>query len=74
MATRTISASRFKESCLSLLDTIGPEGIIVTKHGKPVAKLVPIEVESSNLIGSLRGKLKVRGSLLSTGLDWNAEP
>ena len=74
MGTRTISASRFKESCLSLLDTIGPEGVDVTKHGKPVAKLVPIEVESSNLIGSLRDKITVRGSLLSTGLDWNAEP
>jgi antitoxin (DNA-binding transcriptional repressor) of toxin-antitoxin stability system len=74
MATRTIAASRFKESCLALLDTIGPEGIVVTKHGKPVAKLVPIQVESSDLIGSLRGKIKVRGSILSTGLDWNAEP
>jgi len=73
MATRTIAASRFKESCLALLDTIGPEGIVVTKHGKPVAKLVPIETEVAALIGSLKGKIHIRGDILSTGLKWNAQ-
>jgi len=73
MKAKTIGAAEFKEKCLSLLDKVGPEGIIVTKHGKPVAKLIPIEIESSALIGSLKGKIRVRGNILSTGLKWNAE-
>jgi prevent-host-death family protein len=39
---RRISASKFKEQCLSLLDDLGAEGIVITKRGKPVAKLIPI--------------------------------
>ena len=43
---------------------------------QPVARLLPIDVESDRLIGSLRHKLDVRGDLLSTGVTWkaNAEP
>ena len=33
-----------------------PEGIVITKHGKPIARLVPIEGDSRALIGSLKGK------------------
>ena len=36
-----ISASQFKEQCLSLLDHLDPDGLVITKHGKPVAKLIP---------------------------------
>ncbi|MFQ5790702.1 MAG: type II toxin-antitoxin system Phd/YefM family antitoxin [Acidobacteriota bacterium] len=73
MKPKTIGAAQFKEKCLSLLDQVGPEGIIVTKHGKPVAKLIPIVVESSSLIGSLKGRIRIHGNILSTGLKWNAE-
>jgi antitoxin (DNA-binding transcriptional repressor) of toxin-antitoxin stability system len=52
---------------------VGPEGIVITKHGKPVAKLVPIATEPATLIGSLRGKLTIKGDILSTGVRWNAE-
>ena len=48
---KTIGAAQFKEKCLSILDEVGPEGIIITKHGTPVAKLIPIEQESADLIG-----------------------
>ena len=34
-----ISASQFKEQCLSLLDHLDADGLVITKHGKPVAKL-----------------------------------
>ena len=37
----SIGAAKFKEHCLSLLDSVGPDGLIITKHGKPVAKLIP---------------------------------
>lgn len=73
MKPKSIGAAQFKEKCLSLLDQVGPEGVIITKHGKPVAKLVPIETESAELIGSLKGKIRIRGNLLSTGVKWNAE-
>ena len=68
-----ISASKFKEQCLSLLDQVGPEGILITKHGKPVARLVPVESDSRHLLGSLKGKLKIKGNILSTGVEWHAE-
>jgi prevent-host-death family protein len=70
---KSINAAKFKEQCLSLLDEVGPEGIVITKHGKPVAKLVPMNTESANLIGSLKGKIKIKGNLLSTGIKWEAE-
>jgi len=70
---KTIGAARFKERCLALLDTLEPEGIVITKHGKPVAKLVPIESESAELFGALAGALKIKGDIMSTGVPWNAE-
>ena len=42
VAMKQIPAAKFKEQCLSLLDRVGPEGIIITKRGKPVAKVVPL--------------------------------
>ena len=73
MAERKIGAAQFKEQCLALLDEVGPEGIVVTKHGKPVAKLIPIETDSANLIGSLREKINILDDILSTGLRWDAQ-
>ena len=67
---RTVAAAKFKEQCLSLLDNVGPEGIVITKHGRPVARLVPYGRASAELIGCLKGKISVRGSLLSTGIRW----
>jgi prevent-host-death family protein len=70
---KIVAATQFKAQCLSLLERVGPEGIVITKHGRPVAKLIPIRVDSSALIGSLAGKIKVKGRILSTGLRWDAE-
>ena len=70
---RTIGAARFKEQCLALLDSLDAEGIVITKHGKPVARLVPVQAESGELIGALEGKLEIRGDILSTGVRWHAE-
>ncbi len=68
-----INASKFKEQCLWLLDHLTPEGITITKRGKAVAKLIPIEGGCADLIGSLKGKVRPKGSLLSTGVKWHAE-
>ena len=70
---KTIGATDFKQTCLAVLDRLGPEGIVITKHGKPVAKLVPVESGSAELIGSLAGKIRIHGDLLTTGLAWDAE-
>ena len=70
---KQLSASKFKEQCLSLLDRVDPEGIVVTKRGKPVAKLIPFGADSADLIGSLKGKLKIKGEIISTGIRWDAE-
>ena len=70
---KQIPASKFKEQCLSLLDRVGEDGIVITKRGKPVAKLIPIRTESSALIGKLKGRLKVKGGVFSTGLKWHAQ-
>ena len=68
-----IAAAKFKEQCLALLDEVDHDGIVITKRGKPVAKLIPIRTESSALIGKLKGRLKVKGDVFSTGLKWHAQ-
>ncbi len=70
---KRIAAARFKAQCLALLDRVDDEGIVITKRGKPVAKLIPIRTESAQLIGALRGRVKVKGDIRSTGLEWNAQ-
>jgi prevent-host-death family protein len=69
----TIGATEFKQKCLAILDRIGPEGLVITKHGRPIAKLVPVGIGSRELIGSLAGKIEVRGDIESTGVRWDAE-
>ena len=64
---KTLPAAKFKEQCLALLDRVDPDGIVITKHGKPVAKLIPIHTDTAKLIGSFKGRIKIRGNILSTG-------
>ncbi len=65
---KTIGVAKFKEQCLALLDQLDADGLIVTKHGKPVARVVPYDREHADLIGSLRHKIRIRGDILTTGL------
>jgi antitoxin (DNA-binding transcriptional repressor) of toxin-antitoxin stability system len=73
LLVKTIPATKFRKQCLAILDRLGPEGIVITKHGRPVAKLIPLGADSASLIGSLRGKLRIKGDILSTGVRWDAE-
>ena len=70
---KTVPAAKFKEQCLALLDSVDADGIIITKHGKPVAKLIPVHTDSAKLIGSFKGKIKIKGNILTTGVKWDAE-
>ena len=63
---KEIEAAKFKEQCLTLLDRLDTDGLIVTKHGKPVARVVPYDTQDADLIGSLRHKVKVKGDVFTT--------
>ncbi len=65
---KTIDAAKFKKQCLALLDRLDAEGLVVTKHGKPIARILPCDGRCAPLIGSLRDKVDLRGELLSTGV------
>ena len=69
----TMGAAQFKEQCLALLDRLGPEGLVITKRGTPVARVLPYHREHSGLIGILRGKVTIRGNVMTTGVRWNAD-
>ena len=65
----------FKAKCLRLVDDLGPSGIVLTKRGRPVARVIPAGVTSNrDLIGALKGKIAVRGNVMSTGVKWHAQP
>jgi prevent-host-death family protein len=68
-----MSASQFKEQCLSVLDRLDSDGLVITKHGKPVARVIPAQSDCKDLIGSLKGKIRVKGDIMSTGVKWNAQ-
>ena len=70
---RKIGAAKFKEQCLALLDDLTPEGLIITKHGKPVARVIPYPQQSANLIGSLRDKIEIAGDIEATGIAWDVD-
>ena len=70
---KQIAAAKFKEQCLALIDQVDKDGLVITKRGKPVAKLVPISADSASLIGSLKGRIKIKGDIMSTGVRWHAE-
>ena len=73
METKTMGAARFKEQCLAVLDRLGPEGLVITKRGRPVARLLPYDQEFASLIGSLRDKIRVSGDIMTTGVRWDAD-
>jgi prevent-host-death family protein len=76
MATKekTIPAAEFKAKCLRILDDLKPEGIVITKRGRPIARVLPATTaDNQKLIGSMKGKIQIKGDLFSTGVHWNAE-
>jgi antitoxin (DNA-binding transcriptional repressor) of toxin-antitoxin stability system len=71
---KTVNASEFKAKCLKFLDHLGPEGMVITKRGRPVARVLPVTAASNaETIGSMRGKITIKGDLFSTGAKWHAQ-
>jgi prevent-host-death family protein len=72
---KMVPAAKFKANCLALMDKVQETGesVVITKHGKPVAKLVPAERERRNLWGDLAGTVKILGDIESPVTnDWEA--
>ena len=73
---QTVSAGEFKTKCLKLMDVVHDthEEFIITKHGVPVAKMVPIESIASPF-GLLKGSITITGDIVSYELDekWEAD-
>ena len=74
---RMIPAGQFKARCLSLIDQVSRthQVIIITKRGKPVARLVPLEEQKPrSLYGFFAGHVVEEGDIVSpTGEAWTAE-
>ncbi len=64
---KIIQAGKFKAQCLALLDEVAQSHnpIVVTKHGKPVAKIVPVEDQTDNEKKPLRGSVVYMGDVIS---------
>lgn len=69
MKTKTIPAGRFKARCLAIMDQVAArrESIVITKRGKPVAKLVPVDEEKDDIFGFFKdkGKIEIKGDIVS---------
>ena len=70
MGVKKIAAGSFKVHCLAVMDEVQAkrETVVITKRGKPVAKLVPVEEQTDDLFGFLRGKVTVVGDVVSPAL------
>jgi prevent-host-death family protein len=67
MDDKYVAATEFKANCLRLMDEVAQQRrpIIITKRGKPVAKLVPVEEEAIDLFGRMAGSIKICGDIIS---------
>ena len=74
--SRTIKASEFKARCLKLMDEVAENGedIVITKNGRPTARLVAYRERPKTWFGADRGKLEILGDITSpTDVEWEAE-
>lgn len=75
MGAKKVSASEFKAKCLALLEDVSRSGapVLVTKRGRPIARLVPVEAdEPASLLGSVSYDSEA-DLLAPVGEAWEAE-
>ena len=71
-----IPAGLFKAKCLQLMEEVYNKhvSLIITKHGKPIARLVPIEENSVDFFGCMKGTATITGNIISPiEENWDAE-
>ena len=68
---KKVAAGSFKTNCLAIMDEVQStrETVVITKHGKPVAKLVPATDETDDIYNFLAGKGAVAGDVVSPALS-----
>ena len=66
-----MGAGIFKANCLAVMDEVQTkhETVVITKHGKPVAKLVPVNTEADDIFNFLKGKGTVTGDIVSPAVS-----
>ena len=71
-----IGAGEFKTHCLKLIDRVNQtkKPITITKHGKPMAQLTPLEDETYSLFGCLKDTVEIKEDIIEgIGEDWEAD-
>ena len=75
--SREIPAGEFKAKCLKLMDDVAATGeeLVITKRGKPVARLIPAKEERRSVLGCTKGSIKILGDIIEPVLDhgWEEE-
>ena len=70
----SMAASEFKAKCLKVLDDVAAEGtpVLITKRGRPVARLVPVAGPPESLEGTWKGLVEIKGDIVNfdTSADW----
>ena len=68
---KKMAAGSFKANCLAVMDEVQAkhETVVITKHGKPVAKLVPLNTETDEIYNFLAGKGAVTGDIVSPAIS-----
>jgi antitoxin (DNA-binding transcriptional repressor) of toxin-antitoxin stability system len=68
---KKIAVGSFKTTCLAVVDEVQAkhETVMITKHGKPVAKLVPVNIETDDIYNFLAGKGTVTGDVVSPAVS-----
>jgi prevent-host-death family protein len=64
---KTMAAGAFKVHCLRVMDEVQSkrQAVLITKRGKPVAKLVPVDGAKDDIFGFMKGKGKIVGDIVS---------
>jgi prevent-host-death family protein len=71
---KEIPISEMRERLLSLVDDLPRDGVIITRHGNPIARLTPVRAGTADLMGLLKGIVTDSSDdLFSTGERWDAE-
>jgi prevent-host-death family protein len=62
-----IPAAQFKAECLKLMDLVQKTRVpvVITKHGRPVAQLAPISLDSESLFGYMKDTMKIEGDVIA---------
>lgn len=74
--SKEIKAGTFKAKCLKIMDEVNEKhtSYIITKHGVPVAKLIPIDDTPIDLFGCLKNKINIKADIVAPIEDgWEAD-